>query len=472
MKDRTAMNMLEYEMKAGRVYPGDFIVESTSGNTGISLAMAANAFGCKAILTMPDKMSKSKANIMSALGAQVVRTDSTKPYNAPEAHIGVAEAIKNIINYIAEENEKKNPGKRQPRAHYMNQYKHPANPHVHYHVTAEEVLEQTGGKIDALVMVVGTGGSITGLAAKLKEKIPSIQVIAVEPQGSIIANPDDRSQLKPFQVEGIGKDFRPTCLNPKYIDRWVRVSDKTSFACARLVMRTEGLMVGGSCGCALGAAVHVASTLHPNSRIVVVLPDSIRNYLNTYISNDWLVYQGYVNKKIIHSAKCIMGASNESLPVDELKSLGDNYLEVNSDTMVSAVLQQCQIKKPKVLIVRNDANIIIGVVPTTVLMASLACGDLDIKTDCIKRAVIPNTFAVVTKEYIISEVRMLLHLLSKGMLVERPVVVCVRGSVPNDLNSDRIQNNRKITTQLSEAEIMYYIDLDTIAAYELGSMKF
>uniref|UniRef100_A0A9J8CMZ5 Cystathionine beta-synthase n=1 Tax=Cyprinus carpio carpio TaxID=630221 RepID=A0A9J8CMZ5_CYPCA len=265
VKDRISLRMVEDAERDGILKPGDTIIEPTSGNTGIGLALAAAVKGYRCIIVMPEKMSMEKVDVLRALGAEIVRTPTSARFDSPESHVGVAWRLKNEI----------------PNAHILDQYRNPSNPLAHYDTTAEEILEQCDGKIDMLVAGAGTGGTITGVARKLKEKCPNIKIVGVDPEGSILAEPEElnKTDKTQYEVEGIGYDFIPTVMDRSVVDSWYKSTDEESFAMSRMLIREEGLLCGGSSGTAMAAALHVAKELEEGQRCVVILPDSIRNYM-------------------------------------------------------------------------------------------------------------------------------------------------------------------------------------------------
>ncbi|KAG7315792.1 hypothetical protein KOW79_020658 [Hemibagrus wyckioides] len=280
VKDRISLRMVEDAERAGILKPGDTIIEPTSGNTGIGLALAAAVKGYRCIIVMPEKMSMEKVDVLRALGAEIVRTPTSARFDSPESHVGVAWRLKNEI----------------PNSHILDQYRNPSNPLAHYDNTAEEILEQCDGKVDMLVAGAGTGGTITGVARKLKEKCPNIKIIAVDPEGSILAEPEDLNQTDKtqYEVEGIGYDFIPTVLDRSVVDRWYKSNDEESFTMARMLMRDEGLLCGGSSGSAMAAAVKMAKELKEGQRCVVILPDSIRNYMSKFLNDTWMYQKGFL----------------------------------------------------------------------------------------------------------------------------------------------------------------------------------
>uniref|UniRef100_A0AAX7VNM9 Cystathionine beta-synthase n=1 Tax=Astatotilapia calliptera TaxID=8154 RepID=A0AAX7VNM9_ASTCA len=281
VKDRISLRMVEDAERAGILKPGDTIIEPTSGNTGIGLALAAAVKGYRCIIVMPEKMSMEKVDVLRALGAEIVRTPTSARFDSPESHVGVAWRLKNEI----------------PNSHILDQYRNPSNPLAHYDTTAEEILEQCEGKVDMLVAGAGTGGTITGIARKLKERCPNIKIIGVDPEGSILAEPEElnKTDKTQYEVEGIGYDFIPTVLDRSVVDTWYKSNDEESFNMSRLLIREEGLLCGGSSGTAMAAAVHAAKELKEGQRCVVILPDSIRNYIQfvcfLYQISRWVCYR-------------------------------------------------------------------------------------------------------------------------------------------------------------------------------------
>ncbi|XP_065841452.1 cystathionine beta-synthase-like [Oscarella lobularis] len=280
VKDRIGVRMIEDAERDGKLRPGDTIIEPTSGNTGIGLALGAAVKGYKCIIVMPEKMSNEKVDVLRALGAEIVRTPTSAAFDSPESHISVAQRI----------------NKELPRSIILDQYRNPGNPLAHYDTTAEEILQQTGGKVDMVVMGAGTGGTVTGIGRKLKEKLEKIQVIGVDPVGSILAEPEDlnATDIKTYQVEGIGYDFVPTVLDRSVVDRWIKVGDKESFVLARRMIKEEGLLCGGSSGTAMAAAIEAAKDLREDQCCVVLLPDSVRNYMTKFLSDDWMAEKGFL----------------------------------------------------------------------------------------------------------------------------------------------------------------------------------
>ena len=276
IKDRIGLNMINEAEKDGRIKPGDTLIEPTSGNTGIGMALAAAVKGYKMIITMPEKMSKEKQVVLESLGATIIRTPTEAAWDAPESHIGVAKKLNKEIQ----------------NSHILDQYKNKANPDVHYEHTAEEILSEFGNNLSMVVMGVGTGGTITGVSKKLKEKIPNIKIIGADPFGSILGGGDE---VYSYKVEGIGYDFFPKVLDNNLIDKYVKVNDENSFELSRRLIKEEGLLVGGSSGTATWAALQSASKLEENENCLIILPDSIRNYLTKFVDDNWMKNNGFID---------------------------------------------------------------------------------------------------------------------------------------------------------------------------------
>ncbi len=278
VKDRIGTRMLLEAEKSGRIKPGDTLIEPTSGNTGIGLAIAAAVRGYRMIITMPEKMSREKQVVLEALGAEIIRTPTEAAWDHPDSHIGVARRLKEVI----------------PNSHILDQYANPDNPRAHEQGTAQEILADCDGKLDALVATAGTGGTISGIARAIKAVVPTCKIIGVDPEGSILAGP---GPIASYKVEGIGYDFIPDVLDRKLVDRWVKTNDRDSFRTARQLIRKEGLLCGGSAGAAVWAALKVAEELPPGARVVVIIPDSIRNYLTKFVDDAWMRQNGFLENE-------------------------------------------------------------------------------------------------------------------------------------------------------------------------------
>ena len=294
VKDRIGLRMIEAAERAGQLKPGGTIVEPTSGNTGHGLAIAAALRNYKCIFVMPDKMSQEKIALLRAYGAEVVITPTAVPPDSPESYYRVADRLTEEI-----------PGAFQP-----NQYFNQENPRAHEETTGPEIWEQTQGEIDVLVAGVGTGGTITGVARYLKARKPSVVVIGADPEGSLYSGDEPR----PYLTEGIGEDFWPDTFDPSVVDRWERVSDRDAFRAARALTRQEGILSGESSGSAMEAAMRVAHDYDEGSLIVVILPDTGRNYLSKLYSDSWLLQYGLMDRPEIVRVEEVLGAKHGDVP--------------------------------------------------------------------------------------------------------------------------------------------------------------
>ena len=274
VKDRIGVRMIVDAEREGRIKPGDTLIEPTSGNTGIGMALAAAVKGYRLIITMPEKMSREKQVVLEALGAEIVRTPTEAAWDSPESHIGVAKRLRDVL----------------PNSHILDQYSNPSNPAAHDEGTAREILAQCGGRLDVVVMTAGTGGTVTGVARALRRELPGVQIVGVDPEGSILAGP---GPIQAYKVEGIGYDFIPDVLDRTLVDRWIKTNDRDSFRTARQLIRQEGLLVGGSSGAAAWAALQVCRELGPGTRVVVILPDSVRNYMTKFLDDAWMRQHGF-----------------------------------------------------------------------------------------------------------------------------------------------------------------------------------
>ncbi len=293
VKDRAGAAMIEAAEAQGQLRPGGTLVEATFGNTGIGLAIAARVKGYRLVVTMPDRISPDKVNLLKAYGAKVILT----PTDLPEDHPG---HYRNLARRIADET---------PGAFHPNQYFNEANPRVHYETTGPELWAQTGGKLDVLVAGLGTGGTLTGAGRYLKERNPALKLVGVDPKGSRYQSAFPRAspvgpktnragaeaQARPYLLEGIGQDFLPGTLDLKLLDQVLTVDDAEAFAMARRLALEEGLLAGGSSGAAVTAALRIAADWAAGKTIAVILPDDGRNYLSRIYSDEWMRDQGFLD---------------------------------------------------------------------------------------------------------------------------------------------------------------------------------
>lgn len=269
IKDRIGYRMVVEAEKQGRIKPGDTLIEPTSGNTGIGLALAGAVRGYRVLITMPEKMSREKQVVLEALGAEIIRTPTEAAWDSPESHIGVAKKLQKEL----------------PNAHILDQYSNPSNPLAHYETTAAEILDDLGGKVDMVVVGAGTGGTITGVSRRIKKSVPQCIIVGADPVGSILAGGD---YVASYKVEGIGYDFIPEVLDRNCVDTWVKTADRESFQLARRLIAEEGLLCGGSSGSTMFAALKEARRLKAGQNCVVVLSDGVRNYMSKFVDDKWM----------------------------------------------------------------------------------------------------------------------------------------------------------------------------------------
>ncbi|MCL6511712.1 MAG: cystathionine beta-synthase [Anaerolineae bacterium] len=287
VKDRIGISIIEDAERSGQLKPGGTIVEATSGNTGVGLAIAAAVKGYKCIFVMPDKMSDEKIRTLRAFGAKVVITPTAVDKDDPRSYYKVAERLV----------------RETPNSILGNQYHNPANPAIHYATTGPEIWEQTGGKIDAFIAGMGTGGTITGVARYLRERKPDIKIVGVDVAGSLLLDTwkngkvPENPILKTYKLEGIGEDFIPSTLDLSVCDLVVQVNDRESFLMARRIVREEGIFVGGSCGAAVAGALKAIPQLNLTAEhtVVVLLPDNGARYLTKFFDDNWMRDNGFLN---------------------------------------------------------------------------------------------------------------------------------------------------------------------------------
>lgn len=275
IKERIAVTMIDRAEAEGLLKPGGTIIEPTSGNTGVGLALVAAVRGYRLICTVPDKVSKEKQDLLRAYGVEVIEAPAQYGPGHPLSYYGVADRLSQEIE-----------GSFQP-----NQYVNQANPQAHYQTTGPEIWRQTDGTIDVLVSGVGTGGTITGAGRYLKEHKPEIELVGADPEGSIYTQGPD-GDVHQYLVEGVGEDFYPETVDLDLIDRFIEVNDAESFAMTRRLARTEGILTGGSGGMAVHAALQVATEDH-DRLVVVIVPDSGRGYLSKVFNDDWMNEHGF-----------------------------------------------------------------------------------------------------------------------------------------------------------------------------------
>jgi cystathionine beta-synthase len=350
VKDRIGKRMVEEAQKSGRIKPGDTLIEPTSGNTGIGMALAAAVYGYRMIITMPEKMSREKQVVLEALGAEIIRTPTEAAFDSPESHIGVAEQLHKIL----------------PNSHILDQYSNQDNPDAHYYGTGTEILEQTGGKLDYVVMTAGTGGTISGVARKVKEECPDVTVVGVDPVGSILAGP---AEVASYKVEGIGYDFIPDVLDRSLVDEWIKSEDRESFLMARRLIRQEGLLCGGSCGAAVWASIEVARKAGPGKRIVTILPDSVRNYMTKFLDDAWMRENGFTESLWETSS---LSDVLRGMPRRELVTAG------SADTVADAVMQMKEHGVSQLPVLEDQR--LVGIVTESDLLSKMVEGNANLSS--------------------------------------------------------------------------------------------
>ncbi|MGE3975947.1 MAG: pyridoxal-phosphate dependent enzyme, partial [Bdellovibrionales bacterium] len=323
VKDRIAVAIIDAAEKRGLLKPGGTIIEATSGNTGMGLAIVAAVRGYKAVFVMPDKMSTEKINTLRGFGAKVVITPTAVEPEDPRSHYSVAKKLVEIT----------------PNSFYANQYHNPDNPETHYRTTGPEIWEQTEGKVDVFVAGAGTGGTLSGTARFLKEKNPNIKIIAIDPVGSILYDlfyhKEIREKPRPYKVEGIGEDMMPDNMHFKYFDEIVQVEDRESFLMCRDLLSKEGLFVGPSAGSALAGAVKYMEKIKEKKNVVVLLPDSGSRYLSKAFNDIWMKEVGFLSSPMdlktvgnlvrdLKASQEIISTTNAARVIDVIRLLKDN----------------------------------------------------------------------------------------------------------------------------------------------------
>lgn len=364
VKDRIGVRMVLEAERKGLLKPGCTIIEPTSGNTGIGLAMAAAARGYRCLIVMPEKMSNEKVDTLKALGAEVIRTPTEAAFDSPEGLIAVSQRLQRSI----------------PDSVILDQYRNAGNPLAHYDGTGAEIVEQLNGQVDMVVIGTGTGGTMTGIGRRIKESCPNCQVIAADPEGSILAEPEElnRTEVSFYEVEGVGYDFLPTVLDRTVVDRWYKFTDRVALPLARRLIRDEGLLCGGSSGGNLFVALEAAKGLKEGQNCVVVLPDNIRNYLTKFVSDNWMEARYFKESENCYNQKW-WNNKVQTLPMETL-------LTVRDDAPISEAIETMKQNNRTHLPVVDSTGAIKGVVHLPNLLSKMLYR-LAKPSDLVRRAI-------------------------------------------------------------------------------------
>ncbi len=350
VKDRIGYQMVIDAEKEGRIRPGDTLIEPTSGNTGIGIALAGAVKGYRVIITMPEKMSREKQVVLEALGAEIIRTPTEAAWDAPDSHISIANKLQTEL----------------PNAHILDQYSNPSNPNAHYTHTAQEIIDDLASEsIDMVVIGAGTGGTITGIAKRLKEHNPDIKVVGVDPVGSILAG---GTEVGSYKVEGIGYDFIPDVLDRTVVDEWVKTNDQQSFLLARQLIREEGILCGGSSGSAMYGALKAATGLRKGQNCVVILADGVRNYMSKFVDDKWMADNRFSGAGLLPGTVSDLLTDKPKLPL----------ITVKLDDSIANAIELMRKKSISQLPVLSEGKIV-GVITELALLTSLSSHD-DVNT--------------------------------------------------------------------------------------------
>jgi cystathionine beta-synthase len=339
VKDRIAFNIIEDYEREGKLKPGGTVVEATSGNTGVGLAIACAIKGYMSVFVMPDKMSQEKIDTLRAYGSRVVVTPTAVEPDDPRSYYSVADRI------VAET----------PGAVLANQYHNPSNPESHYQSTGPEIWHQTQGRVTDIVIGMGTGGTITGIARFMREHDHPVKIVGVDPKGSLLydawkqGGSAEGLEATTYKVEGIGEDFIPSTLDLSLADQVVQVDDKESFLWTRRMVREEGIFCGGSSGSALAGAIKYAQDLGPDRNVVVILPDSGSRYLSKIFDDRWMEENGFLDRK------------PRQIPVGDVTGIQE-MVTAQEDDLVADVVERMRSHAISQLPVVNAQRELIGLV--------------------------------------------------------------------------------------------------------------
>lgn len=379
VKDRIAPTMIDVFEQERKLKPGGTVVEATSGNTGVGLAITCALRNYKAVFVMPDKMSQEKIQFLRAFGARVVITPTAVSPEDPRSYYSVAQQIVNET----------------PNAVLANQYHNPANPESHYQTTAPEIWEQTEGKVTDIVVGMGTGGTITGIARYMRDNKHPVRAIGVDPIGSLLYDAwkqggySEDLEATTYKVEGIGEDFIPSTLDLGMVDEVVQVTDEESFVWTRRLVREEGIFCGGSSGAAMAGAVKVAADLPEDRLVVVLFPDSGSRYLSKVFNDDWMLEHGFMHFDL-RKASALTVAQSRGLPSLVTAQQGDGLLEVIARMRENAISQ---------LPVVDQEGKLLGLVSEVSLLNFMLTADgADLQEETIEDKIDQNVLASLESE--------------------------------------------------------------------------
>ncbi|MDH3468656.1 MAG: pyridoxal-phosphate dependent enzyme [Gammaproteobacteria bacterium] len=408
VKERIGKYILEKAIERGELKPGGTIIEGTSGNTGVGLAMFAAVHGYKCIFVLADKQSKEKIDNLRAFGAKVIVCPTNVPAEDPKSYYSVSAGLAKTI----------------PNSYFVSQYDNPFNAETHYYTTAPEIYAQTGGEFDAFVAGVGTGGTISGCGKYFKEKMPEVRIVGVDIEGSILAHYHKTGEVceaKPYVLEGIGEDILPDNVHFDIIDEFVMTADKESFLMTRKLLTDEGLYVGGSCGAAVVGAIRYAEGLKTPQRILTLLPDSGNRYASKIFNDDWMRDNGYLDSSFNVMIKDVL----------ETLGKGQEKLQTIDDTATVreaiAALKKYSISQLPVY----HADALVGVVSENQLLRPVFEGDLDLG-ETISVA-LQNNYRVIDANHMLNEV-------TDALLREDIVIVTAGDDIVDILTNSDILN--------------------------------